>query len=156
MRNHNTFSGSEDTAFGFDGDQYVPKVQPSVAATESIEDILAAIHEYGYADEIIIRLTDGKISSNQHDIEDAIRIILIELAAHKNREMAIDCLLYLTGIGELTQMSLAYYAERHGCTKEGFRKNAEALKKRIGLDRSAKQMSDEARSKYKLTNGGNY
>ena len=63
----------------------------------------------------------------------AIRDIGYELAGAKNRDFAVDLFIHVTGIAEFGPSSLRDYARKHGCSHEWFRKEAEAMKRRLGL-----------------------
>jgi hypothetical protein len=61
------------------------------------------------------------------------RDIGYELAGAKNRDLAVDVFIHATGIAEFGPSSLRDYARKHGCSHEWFRKEAEAMKRRLGL-----------------------
>ncbi len=83
------------------------------------------------------------------------RDLVFEMASAKNRDMALDLLIHVTGIGEFGSSSLRDYARRHGCTHEWFRRQAEAMRKRLDLPRLPSQRSERVRAEYRLLNRRN-
>ncbi len=83
------------------------------------------------------------------------RDLVFEMASAKNRDMALDLLIHVTGIGEFGSSSLRDYARRHGCTHEWFRRQAEAMRKRLDLPRLPSQRSEKVRTEYRLLNRRN-
>jgi len=68
--------------------------------------------------------------------ETAIRLVrdlVYELAGARNRDLAVDVLIYATGVAEFDVTSLRGYAARHGLTPEGFRQQVLAIQRRLGL-----------------------
>lgn len=66
----------------------------------------------------------------------AVRVVhdlVYELAGARNRDLAVDVLIYATGFAEFDVTSLRGYATRHGLTAEGFRKQVLAMQRRLGL-----------------------
>lgn len=72
----------------------------------------------------------------------AVRDLVYELAGAQNRDLAVDVLIYATGIGEFDLVSLRAYARRHGLTPEGFRKQVVAMQRRLGLPPRLRQNHD--------------
>jgi len=72
----------------------------------------------------------------------AVRDLVYELAGEKNRDLAVDVLIYATGVAEFDVTSLRGYAARHGLTAEGFRKQVLAMQRRLGLPPRPMQQSD--------------
>lgn len=63
----------------------------------------------------------------------AVRDLVYELASAPNRDLAVDALIYATGIAEFERTSLRGCAQRHGLTSEGFRHHVLALQQRLKL-----------------------
>jgi hypothetical protein len=72
----------------------------------------------------------------------AVRDLVYELAGARNRDLAVDVLIYATGVAEFDVTSLRGYAGRHGLTAEGFRKQVLAMQRRLGLPPRPMQQSD--------------
>jgi hypothetical protein len=71
-----------------------------------------------------------------------VRDLVYELAGAQNRDLAVDVLIYATGIGEFDLVGLRAYARRHGLTPEGFRKQVVAMQRRLGLPPRLRQNHD--------------
>lgn len=63
----------------------------------------------------------------------AVRDLIYELAGSPNRDMAVDVLIYATGVAEFDLTSLRDYARKHGLTPEGFRQHVLKMQRRLGL-----------------------
>jgi hypothetical protein len=61
------------------------------------------------------------------------RDLAYEFAGSKNRDFAVDLFIHLTGIAEFGPSSLRDYAGKHACSHEWFRKEMEAMRKRLNL-----------------------
>ncbi len=72
----------------------------------------------------------------------ALRDLVYELAGAQNRDLAVDVLIYATGVAEFDLTSLRDYARKHGLTPEGFRQHVLKLQRRLGLPPRATQHSD--------------
>ncbi|MSU25536.1 MAG: hypothetical protein EXS32_17150 [Opitutus sp.] len=72
----------------------------------------------------------------------AVRDLVYELAGAQNRDLAVDVLIYATGVAEFDLTSLRDYARKHGLTPEGFRQHVLKLQRRLGLPPRAMQHSD--------------
>lgn len=73
----------------------------------------------------------------------AIRDLVYELAGARDRDLAVDVLVYATGLAEYETTNLRAYAARHGLSPEGFRKQVIALQRRLGLPPRARQLRDD-------------
>jgi hypothetical protein len=56
-----------------------------------------------------------------------------ELAGSENRDLAVDVLIYATGVAEFDLTSLRDYARKHGLTPEGFRQQVLKMQRRLRL-----------------------
>ncbi len=72
----------------------------------------------------------------------AVRDLVYELAGAQNRDLAVDVLVYATGVAEFDLTSLRDYARKHGLTPEGFRQHVLKLQRRLGLPPRAMQVTD--------------
>ena len=63
----------------------------------------------------------------------AVRDLVYELAGACNRDLAVDVLIYATGVAEFDLTSLRDYARKHGLTPEGFRQHVLKMQRRLGL-----------------------
>ena len=84
------------------------------------------------------------------------RDIAYEFAGAKNRGLAVDVFIHVTGIAEFGSASLRDYGRKHGCTHEWFRREAEAMRKRLDLPLLPAQRSEKIRAKYRLVNRRNH
>jgi hypothetical protein len=72
----------------------------------------------------------------------AVRDLVYELAGAQNRDLAVDVLIYATGVAEFDLTSLRDYARKQGLTPEGFRQHVLKLQRRLGLPPRAMQHPD--------------
>jgi hypothetical protein len=72
----------------------------------------------------------------------AVRDLVYELAGAKNRDLAVDVLVHATGVAEFDHLSLRDYAQKHGLSHEGFRKQVMAMQRRLNLPRRPMPYSD--------------
>jgi len=108
-------------------------VEPDFSGLDSAEDILRDASRWGLVEDLR-RLLGGEGVDNKADSSPRIiRDIGFELAGAKNRDFAVDLFIHATGIAEFGPASLRDYARKHGCSHEWFRKEAEAMKRRLGL-----------------------
>ena len=115
---------------------------PSDGATcDTVADLIHDCTENGLIDELRSALAvdshDERASSLQ-----AVRDLVYELAGAQNRDLAVDVLIYATGVAEFDLTSLRDYARKHGLTPEGFRQHVLKLQRRLGLPPRAIQQSD--------------
>ena len=72
----------------------------------------------------------------------ALRDLVYELAGALNRDLAVDVLIYATGVAEFDLTSLRDYARKHGLTPEGFRQHVLKMQRRLGLPPRPMQQTD--------------
>jgi len=72
----------------------------------------------------------------------AVRDLVYELAGARDRDLAVDVLIYATGIAEFDLTSLRDYARKHGLSPEGFRQHVLKMQRRLGLPPLPMQQSD--------------
>lgn len=111
------------------------------ATSETVADILRDCAENGLTDELRVALEMGA-ADEPGDALRVVRDLVYELAGARNRDLAVDVLIYATGIAEFDLTSLRDYALKHGLTPEGFRQHVLKLQRRLGLPRRARQTSD--------------
>jgi len=107
----------------------VTAVRTSVA--DGVRDILKDCEQQGLVDEL--RQALGMEPRPDATAVRAVRDLVYELAGAKNRDLAVDVLIYATGVAEFEVTSLRGYAARHGLTAEGFRQQVLAMQRRLGL-----------------------
>lgn len=107
---------------------------------ESVRDVLRDCEQQGLVDEL--RQALGIEPRSDQAAVRAVRDLVYELAGAKNRDLAVDVLIYATGVAEFDVTSLRGYATRHGLTAEGFRKQVLAMQRRLGLPPRPMQQSD--------------
>lgn len=110
-------------------------------AVDTVADILRECEASGLLEDL--RAALGCAGEDHHVVTlRAIRDLVYELAGYENRDLAVDVLIYATGIAEFDLTSLRGYAARHGLTAEGFRKQVLAMQRRLGLPPRPMQQSD--------------
>ncbi len=110
-------------------------------AVDTVADILRECKASGLLEDL--RAALGCTGEDQHVVTlRAIRDLVYELAGSENRDLAVDVLIYATGVAEFDVTSLRGYAARHGLTAEGFRKQVLAMQRRLGLPPRPMQQSD--------------
>jgi hypothetical protein len=107
---------------------------------DGVRDILKDCEQQGLVDEL--RQALGMEPRPDATVVRAIRDLVYELAGARNRDLAVDVLIYATGVAEFDVTSLRDYAARHGLTAEGFRKQVLAMQRRLGLSPRPMQHSD--------------
>ncbi len=78
----------------------------------------------------------------QCDALHAVRDLVYELAGASDRDLAVDVLIYATGVAEFDRTSLRDYARKHGLTPEGFRQHVLKMQRRLGLPPRPVQNAD--------------
>ena len=107
---------------------------------ESVRDLLRDCEQQGLLEELQQAL--GIVPRSDEAAVRAVRDLVYELAGARNRDLAVDVLIYATGVAEFDVTSLRGYAARHGLTAEGFRKQVLAMQRRLGLPPRPMQQSD--------------
>ena len=108
-------------------------VEPDFSGLDSAEDILRDASRWGLVEDLRRLLREETPDSEADSKPKIIRDIGYELAGAKNRDFAVDLFIHVTGIAEFGPASLRDYARKHGCSHEWFRKEAEAMRRRLGL-----------------------
>lgn len=108
---------------------------------DTVADVIRDCTESGLIDEL-----RAVFAVDAHDDQAAAlrvaRDLVYELAGAQNRDLAVDVLIYATGVAEFDLTSLRDYARKHGLTPEGFRQHVLKLQRRLGLPPRAMQQSD--------------
>ena len=107
---------------------------------DSVSEVLKDCAQQGLLDEL--RATLGLERKNDEVSVQAVRDLVYELAGARNRDLAVDVLIYATGVAEFDLTSLRDYARKHGLSPEGFRKHVLAMQRRLHLPRRPMQYSD--------------
>jgi hypothetical protein len=107
---------------------------------DGVRDILRDCEQQGLVDEL--RQALGIEPRTDQAAVRAIRDLVYELAGARNRDLAVDVLIYATGVAEFDVTSLRDYAARHGLTAEGFRQQVLAMQRRLGLPTRPMQRSN--------------
>ena len=108
-------------------------VEPDFSGFDSAEDILRDASRWGLVEDLRRLLSRESVDYEAGSSLRVIRDIGFELAGAKDRDFAVDLFIHVTGIAEFGPSSLRDYARKHGCSHEWFRKEAEAMKRRLGL-----------------------
>jgi hypothetical protein len=110
-------------------------------AVDTVADILRECEASGLLEDL--RAALGCTGDDHHVVTlRAIRDLVYELAGSKNRDLAVDVLIYATGVAEFDLTSLRGFAARHGFTAEGFRQQVLAMQRRLGLPPRPMQQSN--------------
>jgi len=131
----NTISFQVEGVSGFS--EPVAIVEPDFSGLDSAEDILRDASRWGLVEDLRKLLREETVDSEVGSKPKIVRDIGYELAGAKNRDFAVDLFIHVTGIAEYGPESLRDYARKHGCSHEWFRKEAEAMRRRLGLTASA-------------------
>ena len=107
--------------------------EPDFSGLDSAEEILRDASRWGLIEDLRRLLREEPIDSEAPSTSKIARDIGYELAGAKNRDLAVDVFIHATGIAEFGPASLRDYARKHGCSHEWFRREAEAMKRRLGL-----------------------
>lgn len=107
-------------------------VQPDFSGLDSAKDILRDAAKWGLIDELrdLLQITVPDSADAKASIA---RDIAYEFAGANNRDLAVDLFVHATGIAEYGPSSLRDYAAKHGCSHEWFRREADAMRRRLGL-----------------------
>ena len=110
-------------------------------AVDTVADVLRECEASGLLEDL--RAALGCVGEDHHVVTlRAVRDLVYELAGSENRDLAVDVLIYATGVAEFDVTSLRGYAARHALTAEGFRKQVLAMQRRLGLPPRPMQQSD--------------
>jgi hypothetical protein len=107
---------------------------------DSVSDVLKDCAQLGLLDELRAALGLGR-KGDEASVQ-AVRDLVYELAGARNRDLAVDVLIYATGVAEFDLLSLRDYARKHGLSPEGFRQHVLAMQHRLGLPPRPMQHSD--------------
>ena len=106
-----------------------------------VAEALAECAEAGLLEDLRAALDPARDCS-KGDALQAVRDLVYELAGASNRDLAVDVLIYATGVAEFDLTSLRDYACKHGLTPEGFRQHVLKMQRRLGLAPRPMQHAD--------------
>jgi len=107
-------------------------IEPDFSGLDSAEDIVLDAQRWGILDDLR-RILVAETQEPRAAKPKIIRDIVYELAGAKNRDFAVDIFIHVTGVAEFGPTSLRDYARKHGCSHEWIRKEADAMRRRLGL-----------------------
>lgn len=107
-------------------------VEPDFSGLDSAEDIVRDARRWGILEDLR-RILGAEAREPGAAKPKIIRDIVYELAGAKNRDFAVDIFIHVTGVAEFGPTSLRDYARKHGCSHEWIRKQADAMRRRLGL-----------------------
>lgn len=117
----------------FDGGETpIPTVAADYSTFDSAADILRDAVNWGLVDDLKALIC----SKCRHEHGEALRVardIAYEFAGAKDRDLAVDLFIRITGLGAMSPASLRDYGRKHGCCHEEFRQKAEAMRLRLNL-----------------------
>ena len=129
--------------------------EPDFSQFDSPEAMYLDAKKWGFEDELRELLCQDHKEGHGDKLSIA-RDIAYEFAGAKNRDLAVDVFIHVTGIAEFGLASLRDYGRKHGCSHEWFRREAEAMRKRLDLPRLPTQRSEKIRAEYRLVNHRNH
>lgn len=110
-------------------------------AVDTVADVLRECEASGLLEDL--RAALGCAGEDHHVVTlRAIRDLVYELAGSENRDLAVDVLIYATGVAEFDLTSLRDYARKHGLTPEGFRQQVLKMQRRLRLSPREAQSID--------------
>ena len=110
-------------------------------AVDTVADILRECEASGLLEDL--RAALGCTGEDHHVVTlRAVRDLVYELAGSENRDLAVDVLIYATGVAEFDLTSLRDYARKHGLTPEGFRQQVLKMQRRLRLSPREAQSID--------------
>jgi hypothetical protein len=110
-------------------------------AVDTVADILRECEASGLLEDL--RAALGCAGEDHHVVTlRAIRDLVYELAGSENRDLAVDVLIYATGVAEFDLTSLRDYARKHGLTPEGFHQQVLKTQRRLRLSPREAQTID--------------
>ncbi len=107
-------------------------VEPDFSGLDSAEDIIRDAAKWGLLEKLRELLGIAVVDSEDARARLA-RDIAYEFAGMEDRDFAVDLFIHVTGIAEYGANSLRDYAAKHGCSHEWFRRQADAMRRRLGL-----------------------
>jgi hypothetical protein len=108
---------------------------------DTVADVLRECEASGLLEDLRVAL--GCTGEDHHVVTlRAIRDLVYELAGSENRDLAVDVLIYATGVAEFDLTSLRDYARKHGLTPEGFRQQVLKMQRRLRLSPREAQSID--------------
>ena len=110
-------------------------------AVDTVADVLRECEASGLLEDLRAALGCGAEDHQVATIR-AIRDLVYELAGAENRDLAVDVLIYATGVAEFDLTSLRDYARKHGLTPEGFRQHVLKMQRRLRLSPREAQSVD--------------
>src|SRR5471032_1584685 len=129
--------------------------EPDFSQFDSPEAMYLDAKKWGFDEKLRALLCEDHPKGHGDPLSFA-RDIAYEFAGAKNRDLAVDVFIHVTGIAEFGAVSLRDYGRKHGCTHEWFRREAEAMRKRLDLPLLAAQRSEKIRAEYRLVNRRNH
>jgi len=132
----------------------VGRVEPDFSGFDSAADILRDAAKFGLLGDLrkLLGMENGDSGADKLRIA---RDIAYEFAGEKDRDLAVDVFIHVTGIVEFGPASLRDYGCKHGCTHEWFRRKAEEMRKRLDLPRLPSQRDEAIRAEHRLVNRRN-
>jgi hypothetical protein len=104
--------------------------QPTARFT--VADVLKDCAALGLTDDLRAALDTDSPGDSRAALR-AVRDLVYELASAPNKDLAVEALIYATGIAEFERTSLRSCAQKHGLTPEGFRRHVLAIQRRLHL-----------------------
>ncbi|MBI5771176.1 MAG: hypothetical protein HZA93_25605 [Verrucomicrobia bacterium] len=112
-----------------------------MAGNSIVADAVAECADAGLLDELRMALHPEQQCARDAALH-AVRDIVYELAGSRDRDLAVDVLIYATGVAEFDLTSLRDYARKHALTPEGFRQHVLKMQRRLGLPPRPMQHAD--------------
>lgn len=107
-------------------------VLPDLAGLDSAEEFIRDAERCGILGRVRELLGCRRAEAAPEKLSVA-RDLAFELSCLKDPAFAIDLLAFVTGAGDYGARSLREYAERHACSHEWFRREADRMRARLDL-----------------------
>lgn len=122
------------------GTRRVPTVGPDYSKFDTAADILRDAARWGLLEELRSLLCERPLDENANRLEHY-RDVAYELASVKDRNLAVDLLLRVTGVDAFGSVGLRDYGRKHGCSHEHFRELVEEMRVHLRLDPQAEKIN---------------
>jgi len=117
-------------------------VEPDYSKFDSAEDLLRDAARWGLLEELRELLCGCPLEEAGSRLTHY-RDVAYELASAKDRNLAVDLLLRVTGVDTFAAHGLRDYGRKHGCSHEHFRELAEEMRVCLHLGQPTRKIQPE-------------
>ncbi len=125
----------------------VVAIEPDYSKFDTAADILRDAARWGLLGELRGLLCNRTLDE-EGDRLTHYRDVAYELASAKDRNLAVDLLLRVTGVDAFGAPGLRDYGRKHGCSHEFFREQADAMRVRLRIGQSETQTQSANRDQH--------